>query len=169
MSQAFLRALPHLTGRLALLLGIGALPAAQASQVPQAVPDAPKEPGSARTDAGLAIRLEGGRVQVADGGGFVEVALSDTAEARLLRVLLAREPAAASPDGIRLDRRLLAGGGGGGAHWSVVPPKPPAAEPASAGTQGAPQNGGAESTGVPPAPAPAASAPPAAGTAPPRR
>ena len=71
--------------------------------------------------AGLTLRIEGDTVYCAEGGaGFRELSLGDTAEARHLKELLARDPAARSQSGIRLAPTILAGAGGAGFHWTPV-------------------------------------------------
>ena len=93
---------PGLSGRVALLLGLGAISAAGARAAP--------EPGA----ADLQLYGEGGRIWLAEaGGGFRELRLGDTAEARHLRQLLKER----GPAPLRLDPTVLAGGGGMGFHW----------------------------------------------------
>lgn len=93
---------PGLSGRVALLLGLGAISAAGARAAP--------EPGA----SGLQLYSEGGRIWLAEaGGGFRELRLGDTAEARHLRQLLEER----GPAPLRLDPTVLAGGGGMGFHW----------------------------------------------------
>lgn len=82
---------------------------------------------------GAVIRLDGGRVYLAEAGGaFQELRLGDTPEARALRAMIEQEGGAA---GIRLGPTILAGSGGCGFHWTPVdgnaPPPPPAPPPAT--------------------------------------
>jgi hypothetical protein len=101
----------HLPGRVALILGLGALSTAGARA------DAPE--GHGRAGVGdVLVRSEGGKIYLSQGGEqFQELRLGDTVEARHLRQLLEQNGAAASPAGLRLNPTILAGGGGSGFYW----------------------------------------------------
>jgi hypothetical protein len=111
----------RLPSRLALLLGLGALSAAGAKAD---TPDLGKEPvrvpqHSAKTFGELRIWHDDGRIFVSESGREAqELRLRDTAEARHLRQLLARDGAAADSPRVLLDRIILVGGGGDGFHWA---------------------------------------------------
>jgi hypothetical protein len=92
-------------GRAALLLGLGALApiGAQAGQA---------------ASGDLALRSEGGRIYLSEaGGGFRDLALGDTAEARRLRQLIEERAAPNGAVRLRPGPTTLAGGGGAGFHW----------------------------------------------------
>jgi hypothetical protein len=107
----------RLPGRVALILGMGALTNASVrADLPETGPGSAVSP-IARGD--LVIRSEAGKIYLSERGGeFREVPLGDTPEARHLRQLLGRNDAAAGPAGLRLSPTLLAGGGGSGFHWN---------------------------------------------------
>ena len=97
--------------RAGLLLGLGALSIAGA-RAETAAPAPPPSPAI----GGLSIRGESGRIYVSEGGReFQELDLGDTADAHLLRRLLAGTGGAAIP----LDPMILAGSGGDGFHWTA--------------------------------------------------
>jgi hypothetical protein len=94
----------RLPGRIALILGLGALSTAGAGA------DTPEQ-GKLTTPGDVVVRSEGGRVFLSEGGQETELGLSATPErARLLRLLEDHGPA-----GVKLDRdpRLIMSGGGG--------------------------------------------------------
>ena len=136
----------HLPSRVALILGIGALPTTGGPAAAQATAPGPAAAPAARGDIG--IRSEGGKVYVSEGGReFREVPLGDNPQARHLRQLLESNGAAAGPAGLRLSPMRLAGGGGAGFHWTPFrksddPPEKKAADPSAgkAGTQKPPSS-----------------------------
>ena len=121
-----------LPGRLALLLGLGAISATaatadtvNASANSTASRDCPAVLGDA------VIRVEGGTILLSQRGGNVQrLQLPDTPQTRHLLALLRKvDPAS---DGLRLRPTILAGDGGSGFHWSPVhEPQRPKARRAS--------------------------------------
>jgi hypothetical protein len=108
--------------RAGLLLGLGAL-SITGARAETAAPAPPPSP----TIGGLSIRGEAGRIYISEGGReFQELDLGDTADARLLRRLLAGTDGAAIP----LDPMILAGAGGDGFHWTAPRSGNDAAQPA---------------------------------------
>lgn len=109
----------RLPGRIAMLLGLGALSVAGArADAPAAEPGL----GMAPNPGAVLVRAEGGRIYLSEhGGAFEELRLGDTAEARLLRQLLESQGAAADANGIRLHPTILAGAGGDGFHGAPAP------------------------------------------------
>jgi hypothetical protein len=104
------RRLTRLSSGAALLLGLSALATA-----------------GARADGGInqqaddevRIRVDGGQVFLAQGGGeFRELPLDDGPQACQLKALLGRSAAASGPAGVRLAPMLLAGSGGTGFSWA---------------------------------------------------
>ncbi len=128
--------------RAGLLLGLGALSITGAraeTAVPTPTPPSP-------TMGGLSIRSEAGRVYVSEGGReFQELDLEDTADARLLRRLLAGTNGAAIP----LDPIILAGAGGDGFHWTAPRSGNDAAQPAGGSSE---RNRPASGSSPPPRP-----------------
>jgi hypothetical protein len=129
----------RLPSRVALLLGLGALSAAGAKAD---TPDLGKEPmrvpqHSAKTFGELRIWNDDGRIFVSEAGREAqELRLGDTAEARHLRQLLARDGAAAESPHILQDRIILVGGGGDGFHWAPAGKTRTSGKPAASGTAG---------------------------------
>lgn len=127
----------RLPGRVALILGLGALSTAGARA------DAPDQ--DHRTASGdVLIRSEGGRIYFSEGGrGFEELRLGNTAEARHLRELV--EDHAGGSGALRLNPTILAGGGGSGFHWWT-----PAGKTEGHDKDGASQSGrGSDKAGAP--------------------
>jgi hypothetical protein len=112
-----------LSGRIALLLGIGAFSAtggkADATplgdgQLPTRVPQQ-----SAKNFGEMRIWCEGNRIFLSESGGEVrELPFGDTAEARRLRELLQRDGAVAGEPQVLPHRLILVGGGGNGFAWT---------------------------------------------------
>ncbi len=108
----------RLPGRLALLLGLGAL-SAGAARADTGAP--PPDPGASRNHAAAlgdaVIRAQGDRIYLSQRGEeFYRLPLADTPETRrLLALLHASDPAS---DGLRLRPTLFAGDGGAGFHWT---------------------------------------------------
>ncbi|HYU13563.1 MAG TPA: hypothetical protein VEK82_13370 [Stellaceae bacterium] len=129
----------RLPSRVALLLGLGALSAAGAKAD---TPDLAKEPmrvpqHSAKTFGELRIWNDDGRIFVSESGREAqELLLGDTAEARHLRQLLARDGAAAESPRILLDRIILVGGGGDGFHWAPADRSKSSGRSEASGTAG---------------------------------
>jgi len=106
-----------LPGRLALLLGLGAISSAGADAGAITVPP---HPNAARTpqrgvaDFGeMRVWSEGGRLYLSEAGSdATELQLGDTAEARELRKLLENGNASAADPHILRHRLILVGGGG---------------------------------------------------------
>ena len=104
-------------GRLALLLGLGAISSAAADAAAITVPP---HPNAARTpqrgvaDFGeMRIWSEGGRLYLSEAGSAAtELQLGDTVEARELRKLLENGNASAADPQILRHRLILVGGGG---------------------------------------------------------
>ena len=97
----------RLPSRIGLLVGLGALSAAGARADIPAVTQASYSPGLGE----LLIRVEAGRIYISEGGrDFRELLLGDTADAHLLRELLAGTDGTAIP----LHPLILAGAGGDG-------------------------------------------------------
>lgn len=142
-----------LPSRLALLFGIGALSAsgAQAGAMP-AAGDAPplRVPQQSVADFGvLQVWTDGaGRIYLSEAGGEArELRLGDTAEARILKELLARNGATAARPQVLPHRIILVGGGG-----SAAPPGQPSASQVPRSTGGgtdAKAPGSSESKGQP--------------------
>jgi len=127
--------------RAGLLLGLGAL-SVTGARAEAAAPAPPPSP----TIGGLSIRGEAGRIYVSEGGReFQELDLGDTADARLLRRLLAGTDGAAIP----LDPMILAGAGGDGFHWTAPRSGNDAAQPAGGSSE---RNRPANRTSPPPRP-----------------
>jgi len=106
-----------LPGRLALLLGLGAISStgadAGAIRVPPH-PDAARIPQRGVADFGeMRVWSEGGRLYLSEAGGeATELQLGDTTEARELRKLLENGNASAADPQILRHRLILVGGGG---------------------------------------------------------
>jgi hypothetical protein len=142
MSQPFLLdKWLRLPGRLALLLGIGALSAAGAN------PDAAqahtgKEPDrapqqSANSFTEVRIWTEEGQIYLAEPGkAGEELCLGDTVEARHLRQLLEQHGATDSTRRVLLNRIILVGGGGCGFDWTPADKSRPVAPSTSNGKAG---------------------------------
>jgi hypothetical protein len=99
----------RLPGRLALVLGLGALPTAVTGA------ELPDE--SSQTAFGdLLIRSEGGKIYLIEGGQETELRLTATPQRdHLLRLLEER-----GPTGVKLDRDprlIMSSGGGSGFYW----------------------------------------------------
>jgi hypothetical protein len=98
----------RLPGRIALILGLGALSTAGARA------DSAQADGSALGNA--MVRTEGGKIYLSEGGRETELRLSATPQRdHLLRLLEEHGPA-----GIKLDhnpRLIMSGGGGTGFYW----------------------------------------------------
>jgi hypothetical protein len=103
----------RLPGRVALILGLGALSTAGAQAgTPESRDRADR--------ADVLIRSEGGKIYLSEGGGeFQELQLRDTAEARHLKQLVDDRSRALGSAPLRLNPTILAGGGGAGFHWWV--------------------------------------------------
>jgi hypothetical protein len=115
----------HLSSRIAVLLGLGALSisGAKASTGNDAVP-VPQQ--SARTLDDVLIWHENGRILVSEAGRPAEeLHLGRTAEADLLKNLLVREGATAAKPHVLRDRIILVGSGGSGVHWDSQPADEP--------------------------------------------
>jgi len=118
----------RLPGRIALILGLGALSTTGARA------DAPGD----RTASGeLLIRSDGGRIYLLEGGRETELALRATAQRDHLLRLLDEH----GPGGVKLDpdpRLIMSGGGGSGfSLWDIKKsltdnPAPPARDPPQA-------------------------------------
>jgi hypothetical protein len=106
-------------GRLALLLGMGALSAAGA----QAETSGSEMASSQASGLGtMLIRIDAGRIYLAENGSdFRELVLPDNAETAALRQLLESRGAAREATGIRIEPIILAGDGGSGFSWSAAP------------------------------------------------
>ena len=149
-------------GRLAVLLGIGAL-SATAAQAEPAPSDESQKPAkvpqqSAKGFGEMRIWSEGDRVFLSESGKEVrEIQLGDTTEARRLYDLLRQGGADAASPQVLEHRIILVGGGGSGFSWE--PPQqtanPSASSPSTMG--GAPAKPGDSAQGTPtPAPRSAA-------------
>jgi len=113
----------RLPSRVALILGLGALPTTGLKA------DAPEQ-NNPTSFGNVLIRSEGGKIYLSEGGGkFQELQLRDSAEARLLRQLLEQNGTATAPAGLRLNPTILAGGGGAGFFWWNIK-KPVTGKPA---------------------------------------
>ncbi|MGE5268140.1 MAG: hypothetical protein ACM3JG_00565 [Thiohalocapsa sp.] len=138
-----------LPGRLALLLGIGALavPGGQAGAVSTSGDAAPlRVPQQSVADFGVlhVWTDDGGRIYLSEAGGkSQELRLGDTEEARVLRELLARDGATAARPQALPHRIILVGGGGDG-----VPP------PAHSSASRRPGSNGGDATAKEPAASP---------------
>jgi hypothetical protein len=112
----------RLPSRIALLIGVGALSAAGArADTNQPLSRSGTEPLSTKERAPTQLRIwsDGERLYISeDGDRGQELRLGDTVEARHLRGLLDQYRAAATAEGMRFDRMILAGGGGDGFHWA---------------------------------------------------
>ena len=107
-------AIPHcmhrwlrLPGRIALILGLGAL----------STTGAPADAGASQAASGdTLIRSDGGKIYLSEGGRETELRLSATPQRdRLLRLLEEYGPA-----GVKLDRDprlIMSSGGGSGFYW----------------------------------------------------
>jgi hypothetical protein len=140
----------RLPSRIALLLGFGALSAANVHantteiDVRSESPRTPQQ--SAKTFGELRIWSQGGRIYVSESGKPAqELRLGETAEARQLQQLLERDGAVAGSPRKILDRIILVGGGGAGMHWAPAengrtsqPPGAPAATGFSPSAPGTP-------------------------------
>jgi hypothetical protein len=98
----------RLPGRLALILGLGALSTAAARA------DTAQGDGAALGNA--LVRTEGGKIYLSEGGRETELRLSATPQRdHLMRLLEERGPA-----GVKLDsdpRLIMSSGGGSGFYW----------------------------------------------------
>jgi len=129
----------RLPGRVALILGLGALSTAGARA------DTP-ETHQRASPGDVLVRCEGGKIYLSEGGRETELRLGATPERdRLLRLLEEH-----GPDGIKLDpdpRLIMSGGGGTGfSLWDIkksltdkptpAPQDPPQTRPSSAPEKG---------------------------------
>jgi hypothetical protein len=99
----------RLPGRVALILGLGALPTAGARA------DAPDQSDGAAFGDAL-VRTEGGKIYLSEGGREAELRLSATPQRDHLLRLLEEHGAA----GVKLDpdpRLIMSSGGGSGFYW----------------------------------------------------
>jgi hypothetical protein len=111
LSRRLVRRWLRLPGRLALLLGLGALSTAGV----RADASENHEPAG-RGD--VLIRSQGGHIYLSqDGKPFEPLPLSDTEEARRLRQLVEQRGKSLGSDRLRLNPTVLAGGGGASIHW----------------------------------------------------
>jgi hypothetical protein len=102
----------RLPSRVALILGLGALPTTGLQA------DAPEQ-SNPTSFGNTLIRNEGGKIYLSEGGGkFQELQLRESAEARFLKQLLEQNGTATDPADLRLNPTILAGGGGTGFYWS---------------------------------------------------
>ena len=123
----FLNRWLQLPGRIALVLGMGALSTAGA-RADAAEQNSLTSLGDSLGD--VLIRSEGGRIFLSEGAGETELRLGQTPErARLLRLLEAH-----GPGGLKLDRdpRLIMSGGGGSGFGFWEPRKSASDKPAPA-------------------------------------
>jgi hypothetical protein len=136
----------HLPGRIALILGMGALSTAGARA------DAPEHSGLTAS-GDVVIRSEGGKIYLSEGGPETELRLSATPERARLLQLLEQHGAA----GVKLDRdpRLIMSGGGGTGfslrdiQRSITgdpPPAPQNSQPTGAPKREPPPRGQKEAT-----------------------
>ena len=103
----------HLPSRIALLLGVGAFPAAGAHS------NAVVAQGHASANEDVQIRVLGGELFFAEKGGeFRRIELGDSAESRALMRSLGSK--GASSAGGKARAIMLAGSGGAGFHWAPV-------------------------------------------------
>jgi hypothetical protein len=99
----------RLPSRVALILGLGALPTTGLQA------DAPAQ-NDLRSFGDILIRSEGGKIYLSEGGGkFQELQLRDSAEARFLKQLVQSHSRGSAI--LRLNPTILAGGGGTGFSW----------------------------------------------------
>jgi hypothetical protein len=104
----------RLPSRVALLLGLGALPTTGLQA------DAPEQ-SNPTSFGNVLVRSERGKIYLSEGGGkFQELQLRDSAEARFLKQLLEQNGTATAPAGLRLNPTILAGGGGTGFSWGNI-------------------------------------------------
>ena len=131
----------RLPGRIALLLGLGALSAAGAN--PNAAEahtgkendSVPRQNAAAFGD--LRVWTEGGRIYMAEPGRPGEdLCLGDTLETRHLRQLLEQQGATAASRYVPFGRMILVGGGGCGFDWPPPNKGRPVSTPASNGMAG---------------------------------
>jgi hypothetical protein len=147
-------------GRVALLLGLGALSAAgaRADVSHEPLDDMARQSQTERMNVGsMEVRHEAGRLYISGNGAPVEeIGLSDTPQARRLRQLLDQHGV------VRLDRTILAGGGGTGFSWGQSRPVAPQGadnpakssdhRPASPASTRMPRQPGASNSGDPAGP-----------------
>jgi hypothetical protein len=124
-------------GRLALLLGVGAISSAGADAAAMTVPPDPNEariPQRGVADFGdMRIWSDAGRLYLSEAGhGVMELQLGDTPEARELRRLLESGNASAADPQVLRHRIILVGGGGESgprtsSDQSTAPPAPASA------------------------------------------
>jgi hypothetical protein len=142
MSVPFPKSL-RLPSRVALLIGLGAVSTAAAPADASLLPcSGGAETSQAERVSGLLrVWSEDGRLYVSEQGGSSQLlALGDSTEARHLHRLL-KQRAAETPNGIQIDRFLLAGGGGDGFHWAPAARNKNSGNPAVTGAaaQGKPK------------------------------
>jgi len=103
MPKASVQGWLWLSGRIALLLGFGALPASGSEAA--APPVQPRD---------IAIRVEAGAIYLSEGGGaFRQLSITDAAQLRRLEQLIQDRGGSISQG-----RTRLAGSGGAGFHWA---------------------------------------------------
>lgn len=111
------------------MLGLGAASAVGAQAAPAQGADAN---ASGKVAEQVMLRLDGDRIYLSeDGKTFQPISLGNTAEADLLRQLLAREGAGNAA--IELKPILLAGAGGCGYHWAPADQPADSSHPAASG------------------------------------
>jgi hypothetical protein len=128
----------RLPGRVALILGLGALSTAAAR-------GDTSEQSNPTSSGDMLIRSEGGKIYLSEGGReFQELQLRDTAEAERLKQIFEHNRAIAGSDVVRLNPTILAGGGGAGFYWWTPAEKTGAPEKAGTpGKSGTPEKAGA--------------------------
>jgi hypothetical protein len=129
----------RLPGRIALLLGMGALSAAAAKADASEMGGGPSRvpQQSAKSFGELRVWSDDGRIFISEAGRAAEeLRLGDTAEARRLKRLLEEDGAAAESPRVLPQRIILVGGGGEGIHWTPVDSTGTSGKAASRGTAG---------------------------------
>lgn len=124
----------RLPGRIALLLGFGALSAAGAQADATGIDTANQPNGmpqhSAHAFGELRVWSDGARIYFAESGSEArELQSADTAEAQHLRQMLQRHGALSASAALPLAPTILAGGGGDGFHWTPARTKSTSAAP----------------------------------------